>query len=601
MTGLLSYKRLLHCLIALSAMLVFSISAIAAPKLGPSDMNFYSPPSPLPAGNHGDLIWYRPANATPPGAPVSDTWNVLYHSVDTLGATNVVTGTVLIPKAPWNGSGTRPIITYAIGTHGLCQTCAPSIQLENGIDYESSNITAALRAGYALVITDNPGFTNGDTPTYMVGISQAHAALDIIKAAKQIPAIPLDKDTEVAIWGYSQGGQTAAWAGQLQPQYMPELNIVGVAAGGIPADLIAVGNNTDNKVGSGFLLQVLMGLGAQYPEDLPLDSLINVEGQAVMNDIKGMCVFEDLFAFMFVSLSDLIIGNLSLHELVSTYAYDQLTSQKLGGTPIKVPVYMYHGTSDEFIPLEPTLQLKETYCSMGVDTTFAVFPGEHIITQFHAAPYVLSWLSDRFNGRSTHNTCSTFYPRPRPTNNPLDGDFIVTLNTWPLDAKVHLKTLNQDIVMPESSTFSSDANMTTNMMAGTMSVPTFNAPIKIIGIPLKVKLGIINTEPMTGDVVLDGAGQLHINGNIKATIKVTGAGLSFFSIPFNLYTKEPVNFPLNFDGPISSLGDGNLTFTGTTEFPPMKGGIFSSLFTTLMSGPGQTYMFNVSPPEPKLW
>jgi hypothetical protein len=30
-------------------------------------------------------------------------------------------------------------------------------------------------------------------------------------------------------------------------------------------------------------------------------------------------------------------------------------------------------------------------------------------------------------------------------------------------------------------------------------------------------------------------------------------------------------------------------------------GMFNSLFTTLMSGPGQQYSFNVSPPPPTTW
>ena len=61
----------------------------------------------------------------------------------------------------------------------------------------------------------------------------------------------------------------------------------------------------------------------------------------------------------------------------------------------------------------------------------------------------------------------------------------------------------------------------------------------------------------------------------------------------------PVEFPINFDGPVSSLGNGNLTFTGTTTFPQLKGCGVSAILSAVMSGPGQTYSFTVAPPAPK--
>ena len=93
----------------------------------------------------------------------------------------------------------RPIISYAVGTHGLSQNWAPSIQLENGTDYESSNINAALNRGYAVLITDNPGYTNGEVPSYMVGKAQGKRS-GIVTAALQIPNISL-KSTRKSVSG----------------------------------------------------------------------------------------------------------------------------------------------------------------------------------------------------------------------------------------------------------------------------------------------------------------------------------------------------------------------------------------------------------------
>ncbi len=121
--------------------------------------------------------------------------------------------------------------------------------------------------------------------------------------------------------------------------------------------------------------------------------------------------------------------------------------------------------------------------------------------------------------------------------------------------------------------------------------------------PMQVWLKIVPDGPMTGTASLDNNGILHINGNVKADIYLRRVGELGVGVPFTLKTKEPVDFPIVFDGPVSSLGDGSLTFTGTTTFPPMveNGIIINSLFTTLMSGPGQTFTFTVTPPAPITW
>jgi hypothetical protein len=89
---------------------------------------------------------------------------------------------------------------------------------------------------------------------------------------------------------------------------------------------------------------------------------------------------------------------------------------------------------------------------------------------------------------------------------------------------------------------------------------------------------------------------LRINGTAKAYISVT----SLLGIKLGEgKTTEPVEFPLNFKGPVSALGSGGLVFAGTTSFPSLKGCIFSAVLSSLMSGSGQGYSFKVAPPAPK--
>ena len=99
----------------------------------------------------------------------------------------------------------------------------------------------------------------------------------------------------------------------------------------------------------------------------------------------------------------------------------------------------------------------------------------------------------------------------------------------------------------------------------------------------------------TGTSSLDNEGKLRIRGNAQANITVT----SVLGIPFGeCKTEKPVDFPLVFDGPVSSLGNGGLTFQGTTTFPQIKGYFISAILSALISGSGQTYSFTVAPPAP---
>jgi len=579
----------------LAALTLAVSSAYAAPVVGPSGLAFYNAASPT--GSHGDLISYRTTTVNlGAGSPAVQAWNVQYQSTDSVGAANVVTGTVLVPTAAWAGTGTRPIMSYAVGTHGLAQGCAPSLQLAAGTDYETANINAALAAGYAVLVTDYQGYTTGATPTYLAGASQGNAVLDIVKAASQIPSVGISATSKTTIWGFSQGGQSAAWAAQRAASYAPAVNLVGVAAGGVPADFLRTAGYLDGSAGASFLFGGVIGLAEQYPAQIPLATLANANGQAAIAKGKSQCVFESLFELMNHKLSEFTVNNQTLDQLTAVPAINGvLKAQDLGGDKVSVPLYQYHGKADEFIPIDQAVALKKKYCGKFSNVTFDVYPSEHIVTQFQAAPNVLSWLNDRVAGKLTLGTCLTLSAEPKSTANPGGGNFVVSLKEWPLTASVGLKTLAQTVNLPTTSTFSADTDITAQRLTGALSIPDFKQSLKILGIGSQVGLKITPVGQATGTASLDNAGQLHVHGKAYADITVTSvSGLPIGSCK----TVTPVEFPINFDGPVSSLGNGKLTFTGTTTFPQIKGCIISGILSALMSGPGQTYSFTVAPPAP---
>ncbi len=593
---------------ALPVLIALALAGSASAATSTTTTDVYNVPGSLPSGN-GTLIKYASSSANlGSGAPGLNAWRTQYTTTKIDGTRVAATATVLVPTTSWDagflGLNPRPVVAYAVGTHGLGSQCAPSKQIAAGSDYEIANIVAALKKGYAVVITDNDGYTNGANPTYIVGQNAARALLDAVRSAFTVPNVGLKSSTKVAIWGYSQGGQTAAEAGEIEASYASALNVVGVAAGGVPADLRSTAANLDGRNGEAFMLMAIYGLAQQYPSAINLNTLANANGQATIAAAKQMCVFEALFTYLNHSLSEYTVGNQTLSQLLANPAIGAaVDAQKLGTAKIPVPLYLYHGTADEFIPLQPSIDLKKAYCDKGTNVTYEAYPSEHIATQFQGASGALSFLEARINGNYTLGTCLTLRAKPTSNANNNAGNFVISMKNWKLGGKVHLKTLDQDVTLPSNATFTTDANVTAGQLNNSaLNIPTFNQNLTLVGIPITVKLSITQSGPLTGTVAVSNGGQLSINGQVKVNIALESVGSGPFQIPSGCSTTSPSTLPLSYSGPVSDLGAGKIGFSGTTTFASLSGcGLQGPLLSSLMSGSGQTYSFTVSPPDPVLY
>src|SRR5436305_1920461 len=168
-------------LLLLAALLLAASPASAARvRKGPAGTAFYTPPSPLPGKTHGDLIWARKLTGQPALAPAASNQLVLYRSTGVNGKPVAVSGTVSLPKgkAPKGG---WPVITWAHGTTGIADACAPSLI---GTVYDSPLLNKWLKAGYAVVRTDYEGLgTPAEPHPYLIGASEGRSVLDIVRAA----------------------------------------------------------------------------------------------------------------------------------------------------------------------------------------------------------------------------------------------------------------------------------------------------------------------------------------------------------------------------------------------------------------------------------
>jgi fermentation-respiration switch protein FrsA (DUF1100 family) len=197
---------------------------------GPKGLKFYKPPKNLPK-QHGALIWARQATGLVPLADAKYTKLVLYSSRTPQGGKTAVSGSISVPKGK-PPKGGWPVISWAHGTTGVADACAPSRNNANSpasasISYINPDLNEWLRAGYAVAQTDYQGLGTPGKHPYLIGEAEGRSVLDIVSAARRLdPKI----SKRFLIAGHSQGGQSALFAAGEASSWAPKLRLRGTVA-----------------------------------------------------------------------------------------------------------------------------------------------------------------------------------------------------------------------------------------------------------------------------------------------------------------------------------------------------------------------------------
>lgn len=333
---------------------------------------FYEAPATLPSANGAVIrsekmsFLLDPLDAT---SLVRNAQRVLYRTTNRTGEPIAVSGTVLVPNAPWIGVGSRPVIGYAPGTQGMADRCAPSRLFSEGIEYEGIGIEGLLLRGYAVAMPDYEGLGTAGVHTYMDRVSQGRATLDVVRAAQRLSGTGLSSSSPVGIMGYSQGGGAAASAAELASSYAPELKVKGAVVGAVPADLAKVATTLDGGLYSAFAFFALRGLSASY--DLDLSPYLNAKGRATSDQVEQECVF-DLLNHAFVRSSMLSANGQPMSALMAQEPFRSIVeSQRIGTIKPAFPVLVTHSTLDDVIPFAVGKQMARSWCGKGANVRFS--------------------------------------------------------------------------------------------------------------------------------------------------------------------------------------------------------------------------------------
>jgi pimeloyl-ACP methyl ester carboxylesterase len=359
---------------------------------------FYDPP-PNRSREAGALLRSEPLKDVMLPAGMRG-WRILYATTvdDNTPATAVAT--VFAPTHP--SAGPRPVVAWEHATTGLLQKCMPSLlsMTTKGIPW----CKRIVMAGWVVVATDYSFAEKGGPHPYLIGEGEARAALDSVRAARQMSDLTLDK--RMVIWGYSQGAHAALWTGIIGPRYAPDLEVLGVAAIAPAANIrniLAMNVEVDKRFGP----YLALSYSRFYP-DIIFEKALRPEALDAARQIVNLCDFvppED--AERIEALAATFDGPALATS--SNKALQARLEQNAADGPIKAPVVIAQGLSDIVVPASATDAYVEERCSSGQRLAYWTFAGrDHFTIVQPGTPLeelLIKWTTACFANEPHANGC----------------------------------------------------------------------------------------------------------------------------------------------------------------------------------------------------
>jgi len=324
-------------------------------------------------------------------------WDVRYTSCSIDGTPIEVTGMVAAPlEAPANGL--RDVISYAHGTTGVSDPCAPSVQSTNDF---SGIAQSAIEAGYVAVATDYEGLGTPGLHPFYVRESEGRGVIDIVRAAQELE--DAHAGNRVVVWGNSQGGHASLSAGEVASAgWSPEVEVLGVAAGAPGSGLVLLfEEGAGSPPARGFLWQMVLGFVEVYPQ-LNLEDVFEPEALEVC---LALVEDEACNAEFRVAASPFVDAGFKTNPADIPEWREVLEENSPGHVQSEMPILLIHGDEDTVVPPRYSDTLFELLCATGSVTDYRVIEGEGHDAFWVNLEAVVDWTADRFEGKPPTDSC----------------------------------------------------------------------------------------------------------------------------------------------------------------------------------------------------
>ncbi|AHH19512.1 putative lipase [Nocardia nova SH22a] len=358
--------------------------------------------------------------------PVQRAIQLKFRTTNSSGAPSFGTATLLLPFGRWTGPGSRPVLLNAPPINALNRRCTPGYVFSHGYDLTSGNgndfvpsptMWAASR-NYAVVIPDH----EGPLMAYAEPTVAGHIMLDTVRAVRHLMPDQFG-ESRFAMTGYS-GGAIASYAGaMLAREYAPELLplLAGAAMGGLPSDYESFAKTFDGTYASGLMLTVTLALAREHPEIL--ERMNHLAQWAAISPLKDVCSSTMADVGIFVPYAALANMADPLH---TEFADEMFRRLSLKGKKAGMPIYVYNGLHDPWMPVANAEKFYAEQCALGVPATKSIVGGEHILGYFDGFLGSTQWLGERLSGVPAPNACEV---APRAETTPAQGSSSTTATT----------------------------------------------------------------------------------------------------------------------------------------------------------------------------
>jgi acetyl esterase/lipase len=378
---------------------VFGIFALAlgAGKAG-AQTGFYQASPQEIAGPPGTIIRQEPMAPTLSGASA---YRVLYRSTGLHNEPIAVSGVIIVPPGSVPAAG-RPIVAWAHPTTGVVPRCAPSLALF--IFQQIQGLRQMTERGYIVAATDYPGLGTPQTHPYLVGVSEARAVLDLVRAARAMGGA----QNRFAVWGHSQGGQAALFTGMIASSYAPDLDLVGVAAAAPATDLMTLlGDDINSGGGRNLAAMTLWSWSRIF--GAPIDRVVNPAALPTVDRLAGECI-ESVYDLMLRRRMSRPLEQkfLSVTDFYRAEPWHSLMMDNTPGPlPPRIPLFLAQGGADELVRPQVTQAYMQRQCAAGGKVQMLILPNSnHGFIARDSAASAVAWMAGRFAGSPAPSDCN---------------------------------------------------------------------------------------------------------------------------------------------------------------------------------------------------
>lgn len=398
------WRRSLSFVVAVAALVLAvglaGVGSVVA-RSTPVPDDFYAAPPEVPS-EPGQLLRTEGFDrAVPDGATAR---RILYTTTALGDEPALASAIVVVPDDA--GDGPVPLVAWAHGTTGVAEGCAPSLLDE---PFESGAlfiIEDAIDKGWAVVATDYVGLGTEGPHGYLVGEPAGHAVLDSIRAARQVEG--LDLSDQSVVWGHSQGGHAALWAGTLADDYAPDAGVVGVAAAAPASNLTGLVANLDEVPGGAIFASYVVDGYARTYDDVRARDYVRGAAEVQMREIATRCLSGP--GALLNVLSTLVQDTSPIDTDPTTGALGARLAENIPTDPIEPPLLIAQGETDPLVIPSAQQEYADQRCAVdGGPVDYRTYPDrDHVGVVAADSPYVpdlLEWTEQRLTGEPAPDSC----------------------------------------------------------------------------------------------------------------------------------------------------------------------------------------------------